>query len=368
MRHASNWLTALGCVFLLAASALAAEAPVPTAVDQEIKGWLDKLTELSELIARNEQSPQAWRHHLAQAEVMLHIAARSRPSERDGWLRMAVDGYYSAAVQAPDSEPATYQRLAQLPGLLARAYPGSDVPSYAALQEIQADHARAVARGGDSSARAQERLRDRLLSFAQERPRAPEATRAILDAGQISESLGKTEDARRCYRYLAERYAGQDVARKAGASLWRLGLTGEVLRLKLPLLFATGTSAEPAFDLQEVRGKLVVVYFWASTSALAAEDFQAMRNLANRYGGLEVVCVNLDREPALGRAFLSGRLTVGTHVFQSGGLDGAVAVRYGLPALPQAFLLNCDGGVIQHAQQPGDLESVVADRLPRSRR
>ena len=45
-----------------------------------------------------------------------------------------------------------------------------------------------------------------------------EAPKAVLEAGETWEALNKLDDARHCYRYLAEAYAGQPVARKAGGA------------------------------------------------------------------------------------------------------------------------------------------------------
>ena len=73
----------------------------------------------------------------------------------------------------------------------------------------------------------------------------------------------------------------------------------------------------------------MLVYFWSSTSADAAEDFDALKQLTDRLAGrgLEVVYVNIDGDPAAAKTFLSGRLMAGTHLYQKGGLDGAIAER-----------------------------------------
>src|SRR5690242_20698473 len=118
-------LSVLGSSLLLSATALAAHpaarvvapaagnAPPPdvAATDQdEMPRLLSRLNELSEFIAQNMQSPQLWRYQLAQGEVLLQIAARCKPEERDSWLKMAVDNYQSAAVLSPDSDISAHQR------------------------------------------------------------------------------------------------------------------------------------------------------------------------------------------------------------------------------------------------------------------
>ncbi len=382
MRGALSWLTAVGSSCLLAvgavASPYAASRPVPTAQptpaapaaedDRELQGLLQKLSELSEIVGRNAESPQVWPHQVAQGEVMLRIAARSKGKEREDWLRTAVDSHYSAAVQAPDSDPSARQRLEQLSEEIARAFPGSAVSSYAALQEVQADYVRMLTKNGDDPTKAQLHLRNRLVRFAEERPTAPEAPKAVMEAGQLSESLKKPEEARQCYRYLADRYAGTPVGRKAVGSLWRLGLEGEPMRLALPLLFPTGASGDQPFDLAQMRGKIAIVYFWSCTSARASDDFQALKALTDRYRdrGLEAVYVNLDNDANQARLFLSGRIMAGTHVFQHGGLDSPVAERYGIKALPEVFLIGRDGKLMRHSLQVPQVEAAIAGQMPRA--
>jgi hypothetical protein len=384
MRGVLSWLAAIGGSLLFAAGAVASYPLVrggSAAVagerrpneaapggDRETQALLQRLSELSELVSRNAQSPQMWRYQQAQADVMLQIAVRSKGKDRDDWLRMAVDSYYSAAVQAPENEPGAYQRLVELSAQIGRTFPGSPVSTCAAVQEIQAEHLRMLTKGDTDPDKARERLRDRLMRFAQDHPEAPEAPKAVMEAGQLSEALGKKDDAGMCYRYLAQRYAGTPAGRKAGGNLWRLGASNEPVQLPLPLLYPADEHAERPFDLAELRGKVVVVYFWSSAAARAAADFVALKQLTDRYQyrGLEIVYVCLDDDAAKARAFLTGKLTAGTHLFQKGGLDSPIAERYGVGALPQALLIGRDGNLLRHSVPVPNIEQEVAGQLSRA--
>ncbi len=111
----------------------------------------------------------------------------------------------------------------------------------------------------------------------------------------------------------------------------------------------------------------MVVYFWTASGGQADQDFAILKRLTDRYQerGLEVIFVNLDGNPAQAKAFLAGQLTAGVHLHQPGGLDSSVAERYGLQSLPQAFLLNPDGTLLQRNLQAGQLKAAVANLLPR---
>ncbi len=373
-------LCALGSPILFAAGAVVAGPPAPRtpvvpadacstspgAVDErDVQPLLDRVSTLSDLINRNSQSPQVWKYLLEQADVLQQLASRSAANERENLLRMAVDCCHGAAVRSPDNETTALQRLVNLPAQLARAYPGSPVITHAAMQEVRAEYMRLLAQNAEHPEVAQDHLRRCLAQFARDYSETPEAPQAILEAAQLSETLGKIDDARRCYRYLIEKYPGQPVARKAGGSLWRLGMDGEQIGLALPQLFVPAEREEQLFDLGALHGKCVVVYFWSSTSPQAAADFQVLKHLTDRFQfrGLETVYVNMDAEPAQARTFLSGILTAGTHLYQRGGFDGPVAERYGIQTLPQVFLIGKDGKLVSHSLGASQLEAEVAGRL-----
>jgi thiol-disulfide isomerase/thioredoxin len=351
-----------------AAPAAPAQPAEASADDPELKRLLDRLGALSDLVGKNASAPDAWTSLLEQGDLLMQLAARSKVEERDNWLRMAIDSYYSAAIQGGDDATAS-NALLLLPSRIAHDFAGSPLVSYAGMQIVQADYFHAVSADPEHPDKARELLHDRLMAFAHEYPKAPETPKAVMDAAAISESLGKTEVARAAYRYLADNFAGQAVARKAGGSLARLGLDGEPVHLVLPLLFAPESRNDSTFNLKELRGKLVAVYFWSSASPRAAEDLQLLKDLAVKYQdrGLEVVYVNMDEDLNAARTFLAGRLTMGTHVYQRGGLDGAVAERYGIQTLPTLFLLGNDGSLIKQSLPATGLEAEASSRLPRGR-
>jgi hypothetical protein len=377
-----KWLPSLGGILLIAANSFASfpfsknaapngAAPVASAnaardEGQQMPPLLQRLTQLSQLIERSGQSPQLWQYHLEQADVLLQLAIQSSTKERDGLLRLAVDATYSAAVLCPREQPVALQRLRQLPQYLAQVFPGNPAIIYALLQGIQVDCTIVMERNGGDRVKSEEYRCERLLQFAEEHPEAPEAIKGVQQAARIRESLGQNEEACRCYRFLVEHFPNAAAARKAEGALWRLGADHQPIQLELPLLYASSSSSRNTFNIDELRNKVVIVYFWMSTSPSAAEDFQILRQLTDRYSGrgLEVVYVNMDKDAAQAREFLSDRLTAGVHCYQDGGLDGPLAVRYGLQEVPQAFLVGRDGIVLHHSLPASRLEVELVGSVP----
>jgi hypothetical protein len=362
-------LPLLGGSLLLAAN-LFANSPDAADEEKQLRPLLDKLTELSQYIDRNSQAPQVWQYHLEQAEVLLRLAAQSREKERESILRMAVDGFSSAALLCPRDQPVALERLRQLPQRLSQHFPGSPAIVYAMLQEIQADCTLVLEQSGGDRAKSERHRCTLLMQFAGEHPEAAEAPKALLQAAQTAESMNDNKDiACRCYHYLVEHFPNDAAARKAAGALWRLGQDREPMRLELPYLYSSGTAGNSVFNLDELRGRLVVVYFWMHSSERVGEDFELLKQLTDRCAGrgLEVVYVNMDADPAQGRAFLAGRLTAGVHLHQPGGTDGPLAERYGLQAVPQAFLVGRDGKLLKHSLPASGLETEISGHLPRSR-
>jgi hypothetical protein len=381
MPRASIWFAALATFCLLVGGLLAAPpkpiavtAPTDPAVsiapeDRDTQALLAKLSQYSEFIVRNAQSPQLHRYQVSQGDLMLQIAVRCKNTkERDYWLRMAVDTYHSAMVGSPQNDLTAQNRLLQLRAEITSTYPGCAVATYAGVQEIQADYLRVLNKTGDKPAQAQEHRCQRLVHFAMENRNDPDAPKTIMEVAGTYESLHKTEDARRCYRYLADTYPTITEGRKAGGCLWRMGLSGEPVTMKLPLLYPTPDPDANEFDIASARGKVVVVYFWSSKCAQVEGDMLALKHMTDRfqYHGVEVVYVNLDDDPKEAKAFMAGRLGSGVHVFQKGGLASPIAERYGLQALPQAFLVGRDGSLIRHSLQTSQIELEVSAQMPPS--
>jgi thiol-disulfide isomerase/thioredoxin len=378
MSRAWNRLAAFGSSLVVAASAVAAEPPLAppaggmttnaaaNSSEQQVQSLLQQLTDLSKQIEAHRDSPQIWRHQFSQAEVMLQLASRTKDKERETWLKMAIDGHYSAAIQSPANETVARQRLAQLPNLIRQFFPASRLQAYAAYQEIQADYFQAQAKAGDNPSRAQEHLRDRLLQFAKEYLRTPEAAKAVEEVAQMSEMMGKKEDARLCYHHLVKFYPGTPMARKARGSEWRLGGIGHPIDLKLDYLFASGLRDIQKYDLESARGKVVLLYFWSSTCGKCDEDFQILKQLTDRhqFRGLEIVYINLDKEEEKAKAYLTGRLTAGAHVHQPGAMESDIAERFGIRTLPEAFIVDREGKLLRHSLQAAQAAEEIGKLFP----
>jgi thiol-disulfide isomerase/thioredoxin len=132
----------------------------------------------------------------------------------------------------------------------------------------------------------------------------------------------------------------------------------------LTLTGPTLTDPGQTFDVARARGKVVVVYYWASWNSQAADDFVKLKGLLEAHRGkLEVVGVNLDNTAEEARAFLGEHAGPGMQLHQDGGLEGPLATDYGIMVLPTLFLVDGQGKVVQRNLHISGLEDEVKKLL-----
>lgn len=122
-------------------------------------------------------------------------------------------------------------------------------------------------------------------------------------------------------------------------------------------------------SLASLRGKTVLVDFWASWCGPCRQSFPWMNDMQHRYGakGLAIVAVNLDKDRESANTFLSELPATFTVVFDPA---GATAERYHVKALPTTFLVSPDGRVLAthtgfDAKRAPEFEARIAEALPR---
>ena len=99
-----------------------------------------------------------------------------------------------------------------------------------------------------------------------------------------------------------------------------------------------------ALRLEDFRGKVVYLDFWASWCGPCRQSLPWMESLRRDYAaaGLEVIAVNVDETPADGIGFLK-RYAVSYPVLGDSG--GAIAALYDVKDMPSSYLIDRRGTV-----------------------
>jgi thiol-disulfide isomerase/thioredoxin len=251
------------------------------------------------------------------------------------------------------------ERLTKLAEKLAREKAGSDVAAYAAFRELTSEYSLAVNSPGISAPammKAQNLHMERLAKFVAAYPKADDGADALIQLGMISEFQGKKDDAKKWYEHLARQYPNATQALKATGALRRMNLVGKPWELNAQAANLGGS----VLSLDKLRGKVTVVYYWATWCDSAKTDFQRLKQLAATYKSqLEVVAINVDDQQAEAEAFIRANAPVGYQLFAAGGLESPLAVHYGMIIFPNIILVGRDGKVLSADLDMGALEDEV---------
>ncbi len=316
-----------------------------------------QLKSIDEMAPKTSSDPKAViKYNLDRAAILEQIIAQLQGEQRDVWLRQLVD-CLSTAAQSNPKDRAPYERLLTWEKQIAKENPGSSSAAYATYREMSADYAMRLS--GETSSemtKIQESWRERLAKFVQDYATSEDAPEALLQLGMVNEFIGKETDAKNWYKQLAKHFRNHPYAAKAIGAERRLSLEGQEFELSGSTL---GT--ENPFDIKSLKGKTVIVYYWASWNAQCAEDFKKLKVIlaGQPQGSVEMVLVNLDNSAGDAINFLRSSPIQGTHLYQKGGLDSPLAIAYGIMVLPNMFIINGEGKVISRNGQVATLEDEL---------
>ena len=307
--------------------------------------------------AAGATDPRVVEHHLKRADILERIIAESRPEERDPWIRQVADSLSTAASSSPKADSRPMARLLSLETQLTDKMPGSNLAAYVTFRALQANYALSLAGDdGKNFSKVQTEWVEKLAKFVTTYPKAEDTPDAILQAGAVCEFLGKDVDAKNWYAQAVKNFAGKPQADKAAGAIRRLESEGQPLKIAAPTLNDPNTS----FDIEQLKGKVVIVYYWASWNSQCAADFAKLKQIVDANKGVELLCVNLDNRGEEAKAFLMRHSEApALHLYQPGGQESKLATDYGIMSLPHLFLVNRDGKAASRTVQVNNLEDEI---------
>ena len=117
--------------------------------------------------------------------------------------------------------------------------------------------------------------------------------------------------------------------------------------------------------LEQLRGKVVYVDFWASWCGPCKRSFPWMNELTTRYGrdGFVVVAVNVDRKRADAERFLAQVPAAFTVVYDEAGASPAT---WGVKGMPSSFVVGRDGRIAMVEQGFRDEQKATVEARVRA--
>ena len=128
----------------------------------------------------------------------------------------------------------------------------------------------------------------------------------------------------------------------------------------------TGTSTTgQSIDLAALRGKVVVVHYWATWCEPCKEDLKLLEAARRKYEskGLRLIGVSLDSDGAALKQYLQTNRLAWPQIHEEGGLDGRLANELGVLTLPTMLLIGADGKVAERSLHAAQLDEKVGELL-----
>ena len=155
-----------------------------------------------------------------------------------------------------------------------------------------------------------------------------------------------------------------------GVSGWQLGREHAVQNARglgigqRPPDFAVQDLAGASQSLQQHKGRVVVLHFWASWCGFCRSEIPELLALHNEWSarGVDVLTVSIDRQPEQLRQFLAATpLPYPIIVDQEQG--DLLASRFDVSGIPVTYIVDRDGRIALHLQGASDITAAVRETL-----
>ncbi len=352
--------------------------PLPGVGDVNPLGPVDPNTEklnelygtwqkLEEQLKDARPGPATAKLQAQRTESQLQLAlASSSAEDRRNWLRQMTDTALQAYQQELfDDAPRV---LNEISDQLRKKELASDT-DIIAWGLASAKYSRQF-QSEDSEVRAKaiENFMVDLEKFIDAYPKSEFAGEAMIQLALYNEvnSSNGGEKALKLYERVVREFPGTELFQRASGAVTRLNAIGNAIA------FRGQTLAGKDFDLQarSLRGKIVVLSYWATWAANVESDFEELQRLASKYkDDLVIVGVNLDNDRGAVEAFLKKNPNVSwDQLFAEGGHEKSpLAWQLGVSAPPLVVLVDEEGKVVDTTLPVSGLDREI-QRLIRRRK
>lgn len=316
------------------------------------------LAELDELDKQAEGTGESPEYHAKRADLLEKVAAAASDEDRAQWVRQMADTV-SAAVQAGQF-PEGAERLERLAQALRQDPKQGDLAAYVQFRTLTANYGKNLQNmGGNDWEKVQAAWLDSLKQFVADFPSSNDTPEALLQLGIAEEFAGNDDAAVSWYDKIVQGFGDAPAAKKAAGAKVRLTCVGKALPLR------GQTVSGQAIDLSRLRGKIVLLHYWASTSDPSTADLAQLKELFAKFGksGFSLVGVSLDQNDQDLAAYLNENPLPWPQIYEPGGLESRPATELGILTLPTMILIDEQGQVISRNIHVSELETELKKRL-----
>lgn len=277
--------------------------------------------------------------HQKRAKALLAIAVSS-PGDRENWARQYAD-IVSAAYQSGEYPEGLEELEASLETMKKEEFP-SGLIAYTRYRILNAWYSRSAEQAEDLD-ELQDQWTEKLNAFIDQYPKDELAAEALFELAKIDDYLGDIESAEETYKRIVSTFPDSSLAARAKGAVVRLTSEGR----EIPFQGQT-VNGQP-FSLARLKGKMVLIHYWATWCEPCKAEFPEMKELYAKYkkDGFEIVSISLDEERDSLMGYLQQQDLPWMHLYEEGGLEESpLASQLGVIALPTMLLVDKDGSVL----------------------
>ena len=127
---------------------------------------------------------------------------------------------------------------------------------------------------------------------------------------------------------------------------------------------ATDLDGNP-ISLQNYRGKVVLLYFWAVWCGFCLDEMPNLKRVYDTYKeqGFDIIGVSLDNKESVLRDYIKENDIQWRQIFDNARGEDSLVRQYGILGTPAPWLIDRDGKLISHKARGEKLEQLVVEAL-----
>jgi len=314
---------------------------------------LEALAAIDQELARQTNPAKKAVLHDRRAKALLELMGSApNQAQRLLWGRQLTDVIGAAAQSGEFPEG-----IARLKQILGGLDPQRDqvLRSHLVYTILSTEYNQRLSKPDADFEEVQAEWKKSLEKFVEEYPDAEDTPDAMMQLAVATEFEAEEATAKQWYGKIAQEFPDTTQGRKAQGAVRRLSSVGQRMELSGPTLGGN------KLDVKQLRGKVLLIDYWATWCEPCVNDFEPLAKLVEQYGGaFAVVGVNLDANRQDAVDYLQRRPTPWTHLHEEGGLDSRLAQEMGIVTLPTKILVNAEGVVVRRNIHVAQLAQLLA--------
>ena len=338
---------------------LAAAGNAAIGMNKAMERLVTDLQQVDDQLQGAKPSDRA-RLHSQRADVLEKlIAAADSDEDRTTWIKQFADTVNAAAQTGEYPDGVT--RLSDLRTKLTSVTKSHNDLAYIAYRTITADYTQKIQKDNVDFPKAQKEYLKQLEDFVNTYPRSDDTAEAMINIAMSSEMVGDHTEAVKWYGNASSKFGSTLAGRKAAGAMARLKLGGNKFTI-------TGKTLDGKdFSSKDLAGGPVIFHYWASWCEPCKAEMRHLKELQAKYAKekLRIVGINVDSDPQTAKDFLKQNSYPWIHIYESGGLDGKLAVGLGVFNLPVNVVVDGQSKVVKSGIHYSELDAIVENIVKR---